>query len=88
MPSLVAEIGDAIEAHMKSIGLIEDESLSEAQREVLEQKRQEYDAKNQLQGDTGEFPATAELCLKCHTKAVIMMDGCRTCLNCGASKCG
>ncbi len=88
MPSLVAEIGDAIEAHMKSIGLIEDESLSEAQREVLEQKRQEYDAKNQLQADTGEFPATAELCLKCHTKAVIMMDGCRTCLNCGASKCG
>lgn len=87
MPSLVAEIGDAIEAHMKSIGLIEDESLSAAQREVLEQKRQEYDAKNQLQADTGEFPATAELCLKCHTKAVIMMDGCRTCLNCGASKC-
>lgn len=88
MPSLVAEIGDAIEAHMKSIGLIKDESLSSVQREVLEQKRQEYDAKNQLQADTGEFPATAELCLKCHTKAVIMMDGCRTCLNCGASKCG
>ena len=88
MPSLVAEIGDAIEAHMKSIGLIEDESLTDMQREVLEQKRQEYDAKNQLQDDTGEFPATAELCLKCHTKAVIMMDGCRTCLNCGASKCG
>ena len=27
MPSLVAEIGDAIEAHMRSIGLIEDEPL-------------------------------------------------------------
>ncbi|WP_373568236.1 NrdJb [Marinimicrobium sp. ABcell2] len=88
MPSLVAEIGDAIEAHMKSIGLIEEEPLSPAQREVLEQKRQEYEAKHHLQGETGEFPSTAELCLKCHTKAVIMMDGCRTCLSCGASKCG
>src|SRR5690625_6761564 len=55
MPSRVAEIGDAIESHMKRIGLIEDASLSEAQREVLEQKRQEYDAKNQLQADTGEL---------------------------------
>lgn len=88
MPSLVAEIGDAIEAHMKSIGLIKDESLSDVQREVLEQKRQEYEAQNQQPADNGEFPATAELCLKCHTKAVIMMDGCRTCLNCGSSKCG
>jgi hypothetical protein len=34
------------------------------------------------------FPPSATLCAKCHTKAVIIMDGCATCLNCGNSKCG
>jgi hypothetical protein len=34
------------------------------------------------------FPPTATLCPKCSTKAVIIMDGCATCLNCGQSKCG
>ena len=34
------------------------------------------------------FPAGATMCHKCNTSAVIMMDGCATCLNCGYSKCG
>ena len=34
------------------------------------------------------FPPSASLCNKCNTKAVILMDGCATCLNCGYSKCG
>ena len=34
------------------------------------------------------YPASATLCDKCHTKAVVMMDGCQTCLSCGYSKCG
>ena len=34
------------------------------------------------------FPPSATLCNKCHTKAVIIMDGCATCLSCGHSKCG
>lgn len=55
--------------------------------EVLREKQQEYEQRNNIQGEAGEFPPTAELCLKCHTKAVIVMDGCKTCLNCGASKC-
>jgi len=36
----------------------------------------------------GEFPAGAQLCAKCNTTAVVMMDGCMTCLSCGDSKCG
>ncbi|WP_439510271.1 TSCPD domain-containing protein [Marinimicrobium koreense] len=88
MPSLVAEIGDAIETHMKRIGLIQDEALSEAQREVLKEKQVEYEQKHHIEHGSDEFPPTATLCLKCHTKAVIIMDGCKTCLNCGASKCG
>jgi hypothetical protein len=34
------------------------------------------------------FPPSATLCPKCSTKAVIIMDGCATCLSCGHSKCG
>ena len=37
---------------------------------------------------TSSFPPSATLCNKCHTKAVIIMDGCATCLSCGYSKCG
>lgn len=33
------------------------------------------------------FPASAQLCAKCSTAAVMMMDACMTCLNCGDSKC-
>ncbi|MGA8277872.1 MAG: NrdJb [Rhodanobacteraceae bacterium] len=36
----------------------------------------------------GTFPQGATLCGKCHTSAVILMDGCATCLACGYSKCG
>ena len=36
---------------------------------------------------SSEFPEGAQLCKKCNTKAMIQMDGCMTCLNCGESKC-
>ena len=36
----------------------------------------------------GSFPASATLCFKCNNKAMVLMDGCQTCLNCGYSKCG
>ena len=38
--------------------------------------------------DAAEFPAGATLCSKCNTAAMILLDGCETCLNCGNSKCG
>ena len=39
-------------------------------------------------GDGTSFPPSATMCHKCHTKAIVIMDGCATCLNCGYSKCG
>lgn len=38
--------------------------------------------------DGSSFPATAALCHKCSTKALVLMDGCKTCLNCRYGKCG
>jgi hypothetical protein len=89
MPSLVAEMGFAIETHMKMIGMIPESNLDEHQRQLIETKRAEYEAQNKTATPAGEtqFPASASLCKKCSTKAVIMMDGCLTCLNCGDSKC-
>jgi hypothetical protein len=91
MPSLVAEIAAVIEKHMKAIGLIEHEDVSEHSRQILAEKKAQFEAK-QKEGAAVEednpFPANASLCKKCHNKAVIIMDGCHTCLNCGDSKCG
>ncbi len=92
MPSLVAEIGDAIESHLKMIGMLKDDGPDEHQQQLIDQKRAEYE-KNQLNSAIQEdvesdFPAGAQLCNKCQTKAMIQMDGCLTCLNCGDSKCG
>lgn len=87
MPSLVAEIGHAIEAHMKHIGMIKPEGLSDHQKKLIEEKRREFEA---LHGSSEgrDFPEQAVLCTKCSTKAMVLMDGCMTCLNCGESKCG
>ena len=92
MPSLVAEIGHAIETHMKMIGLIKEEAVDEHTRKILEEKRAEYETNHNLSAGKpaaapGGFPEGAQLCNKCHTKATILMDGCMTCLNCGESKC-
>ena len=90
-PSLVAEIGDAIEAHMKIIGMILEYDLDDHQQKLVNDKRQEYETRNQSGSEnssTTGFPAEARLCSICQTKAVVLLDGCMTCLNCGDSKCG
>jgi hypothetical protein len=90
-PSLVAEIGDAIEAHMKIIGMILEDDLDDHQQKLVDDKRQEYETRNQSGSEnssTTGFPTEARLCSKCQTKAVVLLDGCMTCLNCGDSKCG
>ena len=93
MPSIVAEIGAVIEHHLQKIGLMEKDELSEQQQLFLDQKRAEAEASDQkkklIDADSdGTYPASATLCNKCHTKAVVIMDNCATCLSCGYSKCG
>lgn len=121
MPSLVAELGSIVEAHLKSIGLLQDPELSAAQKALIADKRRQYDARSKTGGDVGasalapqeaatprvvanssadheedvvitgdsaSFPPSASLCGKCNTQALVILDGCATCLNCGYSKCG
>jgi len=95
MPSLVAEISSVIEKHMKSIGLIKNEEMSDNTNQILAEKKAQFEkegsqthAKTDEAPEDNPFPANASLCKKCHNKSVIVMDGCQTCLNCGDSKCG
>jgi hypothetical protein len=90
MPSLIAEIGSVIEEHLKTIGMLKDEGLDEHQQKLVEQKRAEFEAQSKQKDafTQSDYPAGATLCAKCNTAAVVMMDGCMTCLSCGDSKCG
>ncbi len=99
MPSIVAEIGTVIEQHMKMIGLIHDPEMDESTRKLVAEKRAAYEAATAGKKatpattdapaeTTNGFPPGATLCAKCNTQALVLMDGCQTCLNCGYSKCG
>jgi hypothetical protein len=91
MPSLVAEIGCTIEQHLKKIGMLQSHEFDDHQKQFLNAKRKEFEAihsDSSTLDESGSFPAKALLCAKCQTKALVLMDGCMTCLNCGDSKCG
>jgi len=89
IPSLVAEIGEVLEQHLQEIGMLKKAEPDQHQKKLIEEKKTQYMEKNAHEPVNAEgFPAGAQLCNKCHTKAAIVMDGCLTCLNCGESKCG
>jgi len=46
------------------------------------------DGEADAESSASAFPPGATMCNKCNTNAMILMDGCATCLNCGYSKCG
>jgi len=79
MPSLVAEIGEVIQQHLVSIGMMEGQ-LNNAE---LQAKRKE--AESTLGSDA---IAKGGQCDKCGAMAVVRLDNCNCCLECGDSKCG
>jgi|TARA_B110000438_G_scaffold43317_1_gene43242 hypothetical protein len=90
MPSIIAELGYIVEKHLISIGLLKKLELDEHQKKIIKEKREEFEASKKQQDafSKNEYPEGAQLCAKCNDTAVIMMDGCMTCLACGDSKCG
>lgn len=100
MPSVVAEIGLVVEDHMKRIGLIlpddpeEREALRKKKQALKDSHKPSTEQTPKASAETTEtesadsYPRNAELCHKCHTKAMMVLDGCQTCLSCGYSKCG
>ncbi len=92
MPSIIAELGHVVEEHLVTIGLMKKSELDDHQKQLVAEKRDEFLQQNAQQDafvdNDADYPAGAQLCTKCSTAAVIMMDGCMTCLSCGDSKCG
>ncbi|MGQ0383806.1 MAG: TSCPD domain-containing protein, partial [Gammaproteobacteria bacterium] len=90
MPSIVAEIGYVVERHLQTIGLMQKPGMDDTQRLLVESKRKEWEQRHKQQDAFAQsgYPEGAQLCNKCHTAAVVLMDGCMTCLACGESKCG
>jgi len=90
MPSIIAELGHVIEKHLQMIGLLKKVELDEHAQKLIAEKKAEFEERTK-QTDAfakSHFPEGAQLCGKCSTAAVVMMDGCMTCLNCADSKCG
>lgn len=90
MPSLVAEIGDVMENHLRMIGMLVGNEPERHQQELIDEKRSEYEkrTRNHGSGATQSPYINAVLCKQCHHQAMVKIDGCMTCLNCGESKCG
>jgi ribonucleoside-diphosphate reductase alpha chain len=76
VPSILAAIGSVIEQHMISIGFIEEGGHLKADPHP-----------NADAVAVGERPRGAA-CPNCGQYAVQMVEGCKTCLECGHSKCG
>ena len=78
------------DAEIMCIGMMASPGLDEHQKALIAEKRAEFEARAAQQDAFSEspFPEGAQLCSKCNMTAVVMMDGCMTCLNCGDSKCG
>ena len=90
MPSIIAELGLVVEKHLIMIGMLAKPELDEGQRKLIEEKREEYEASTKQQDafSKSTYPEGAQLCVNCNTLALVMLDGCKTCLSCGDSKCG
>ena len=89
MPSLVAEIGWAIEDHLQKIGLLKKPEIPEHQQKIMDEKRAEFESERHPDPAAESTSHPPPSCAKSAvSKPAILMDGCMTCLNCGDSKCG
>lgn len=85
MPSLVAEIGEAIEHHMKRNGVIKEAELSQEKKAFISEKKKQFE---QTKIACEKEAPQGQMCKVCSEQSVVIMDGCSTCLSCGDSKCG
>ena len=78
VPSVVAHVGIILQQHFEHIGILDKPEISEEQQVVIADKLVQAT-------DKGMSLMT---CSKCHQQALVRLDGCDTCTNCGDSKCG
>ena len=79
IPSVVSELGDILNTHLIKIGVIVEDKDKHMELYLIE-KRKEAEDSNAIKN--------ASNCNKCGAVAVVLLDNCQTCLECGDSKCG
>ena len=72
---------------LKTIGMLPEDGMDKQNRQVVAAGQEEMTLQQSNEVSNNQFPPESSLCKKCSTKAMIRMDGCLTCLNCGYSKC-
>jgi len=76
MPSVVAHVAAVLKEHFIHIGALEATELSEEAQVVIAEKEEKA-------ADIGKLQ-----CMQCYQISVVVLDGCKTCLECGESECG
>lgn len=90
IPSLVAEIGGVLKRHLINTGLIKTKEMTDIVKQVLAEKRQQFEEQEKIRANNvaeDGFPLNATVCNKCKARAVVLMDGCKCCSDCGNSSC-
>jgi len=82
MPSLTAEIGYCLLKYFDYIDSLNSALESEKWPVLIKEMEP-----TQTDEEEVKYPDNASICPECKTKACILMDGCKVCLSCGASKC-
>ena len=81
VPSILAAIGEVIEAHLVDIGFMAGGEMPD----LAEEKA--LAVNDALARDESDRPKMAS-CPKCGAPTLIRQEGCDTCISCGYSKCG
>lgn len=96
VPSLLAAIGEVIEAHMLRIGFLRHPSSAERAEAMLAAAAGDpRDPHQALASSAGNSPlqqaamsSALRYCPRCHQRAFLFQSGCWTCRECSYSKCG
>ena len=100
-PSLVSQVGGVIKEHLEELKRNERNKIDECESETYPPGMREphqplwgrgglYEERKQWLNpeESSPYPPNSTLCLQCNHRAVVVLDGCKTCLGCGESKCG
>lgn len=82
------EMSEHQRAHIAEKRRAYEENRSKKNSDVSEPVTVSHQEDIEVTGEGVSFPPSATMCHKCSAKAIVIMDGCATCLNCGYSKCG
>ena len=82
------EMSEHQRAHIAEKRRAYEENRSKKNSDVSEAVSVSHQEDIEVTGEGVSFPPSATMCHKCSAKAIVIMDGCATCLNCGYSKCG